>query len=467
MKGTTIIISYIMLIVMILSAVSCRNNQNRKPTEAEITDSYVYLLGRTLAVRQELMDFNKSELPYNTIKYNEAGKADFVNPNFDVAYMEAWFAIDENSAIILNVPEIKNRHYTVQLLDGWGEALVNINERNFPYHPFGKFALCLDNTKAKIPTDAVKVMMPVKKIKMLARVELQNTWNKAVELQKEFKATVIGTPFIEPAIQFPMFTNEELPDINVFKVMNELVKTPDTKFAKADSVQDICKKVATYITESEANADSVKKIIRTKSIPTFMSYYLSKEGKFENGWLAGLYFGEYNGNFWIRTAANFVGIWANSPKEAIYFGGWQDSDGQPLGRGETYLLHFDKDQLPAKSVNAYWSVILVRYPDYRVVPNELNRFNFNNYSDLVYEKDGSLNIYISPKYNKEWHKSNWLPSPSEQEFMLTLRMYVPKDNVRAGEWFPPAITKLEKPNHQYSTISNLHHAVPFGMVQSV
>jgi hypothetical protein len=448
MKKTALAICHIMLIIMTLFTVSCNNDQVNKPTEEEITGSYVYLLGRTLVARQELMDFRKSNITYNTIKYNEPGRADFVNPNLDVAYMEAWFAIDENSAIILNVPEIKNRYYTVQLLDGWGEVLVNINDRTFPDHPFGKFALCLDNTKAKIPADALKIIMPVKKIKMLARVELQNSWNKAIELQKEFTVEVIGTPVIEPAIPFPMFTNDSLPDIDVFKFANEFMKTPDSKFAKADSVQEICKKVAAYISESEANADSVKQIIRTKSIPAFTSYYVNKSGKFENGWIAGLYFGEYNGNFWTRTSVDFVGIWGNSTKEAIYFGATQGSDGQSLGRGESYLMHFDKDKLPGKNVNAYWSVILVSYPDFRVVPNELNRYNFNNYSDLVYEKDSSLNIYISPKYNKAWHKPNWLPSPSEQECMLTLRMYVPKDNVRAGEWFPPVITKLEKPDHK-------------------
>lgn len=41
----------------------------------------------------------------NQIKYNEAGKADFVNPNLDVAYMEAWFAIDENSAVLIEIPK--------------------------------------------------------------------------------------------------------------------------------------------------------------------------------------------------------------------------------------------------------------------------------------------------------------------------------------------------------------------------
>jgi hypothetical protein len=437
------------LLLMIVAIVTFSCNQPAKvkliakPTETEITDSYVYLLGRALAVRQELTDLTEGGVAFNTIKYNEPGKADFVNPNLDVAYMEAWFAIDENSAVILEIPEIKNRYYTAQLMDGWGEVLVNINERNFPEHPFGKFALCTANSKAELPTDAVKIIMSVKKIKMLARVELQKTLGKAVELQKEFKVTVIGKPKIEPTVQFPAFTNKELPDVAVYKFMNELLKTPDTKFAKADSLQSICKKVATYINQSTVNADSVKSVIRTKSIPTFISYCINKAGKNENNWLATLYAGEYKGNYWTRSAANFVGIWANSAKEVIYFIASNDSEGQPLGDGKAYVLHFDKDKLPAKNVNGFWSVILVDYPNYRVVPNELNRYNFNNFSDLVYEKDGSLKIYLSPKYNKTWPKSNWLPSPEELKFNLTLRMYVPKGNVRAGDWFPSGLTKLE------------------------
>jgi len=32
---------------------------------------------------------------YNMIKCNPLGSADFVNPNFDVAYFEAWSAVDD------------------------------------------------------------------------------------------------------------------------------------------------------------------------------------------------------------------------------------------------------------------------------------------------------------------------------------------------------------------------------------
>ena len=52
---------------------------------------------------------------------------------------------------LIELPDIKGRYYTVQALNGWGEVTANINERNFPKHPSGKFAFCLKETKATLP----------------------------------------------------------------------------------------------------------------------------------------------------------------------------------------------------------------------------------------------------------------------------------------------------------------------------
>ena len=87
------------------------------------------------------MDRGAPSFAYNTIKYNSIGSADWVNPNLDTAYLEAWFAVAMTRRFILEVPEIKGRYYTAQIVDEWGEVIANINERIFPSKPFGKFAL--------------------------------------------------------------------------------------------------------------------------------------------------------------------------------------------------------------------------------------------------------------------------------------------------------------------------------------
>ena len=100
--------------------------------EQTITDAYVYLLGRALVIRQEQTDMQEEGVDFNVIKYNPLGSADFVNPNLDVAYLEAWIGVDDETAAVLEVPEITGHYYTAQFCDEWGEVITNINERNYP-----------------------------------------------------------------------------------------------------------------------------------------------------------------------------------------------------------------------------------------------------------------------------------------------------------------------------------------------
>ncbi len=104
-------------------------------TEKEVVDSYIYILARYLVIRQEHIDLTEEGVDYNVVKYNELGKAEFVNPNLDVAYLEAWFAVDEKTPVILEIPKIEGRYYTAQIVDEWAEIITNVNERNYPNHP--------------------------------------------------------------------------------------------------------------------------------------------------------------------------------------------------------------------------------------------------------------------------------------------------------------------------------------------
>ena len=77
--------------------------------------------------------------------------AGFVNPNLDVAYLEAWIAVDDETPVLLEIPEITDRYYTAQILDEWGEVVTNINERNYPLHPHGRFAFVAPGSRAEVP----------------------------------------------------------------------------------------------------------------------------------------------------------------------------------------------------------------------------------------------------------------------------------------------------------------------------
>ena len=62
-------------------------------TYQQISDSYIYLLSRLLVLRQEQADFQEG-FKWNELIHRKPGEVQWPNPNLDVAYSEAWVAVD-------------------------------------------------------------------------------------------------------------------------------------------------------------------------------------------------------------------------------------------------------------------------------------------------------------------------------------------------------------------------------------
>ncbi len=435
----TIYLRFVAAFALILTAFPAARAQ--VPDKQTLTDAYVYLLGRAIAIRQEQTDLKEPGIDYNVIKYNPAGSADFVNPNLDVAYLEAWIAVDDNTPAVLEVPEVKGRYYTAQILDEWGEVITNINERNYPTHPFGRFAFVAPGSTATVPSDAARIELHSRKAKLLGRVELKTDPTGAMALQKQFKLTPLGKPVIQPAAPMASFGNEKLIGVELFDNVDAVLASALDVSPIAAQMQAKARDIGRQVKDA-GKRQAIDKMIKDDVVPQFLRYAVTKSGAFQNNWLATLGTGNYGADYWKRSSANLVGLWANANDEVIYFVATRDADGQPLNGANDYVLEFSPANRPDAVVNAYWSVILVDVPDYRVVKNPLNRFNFNSDSGLKSEADGSLKILFSSKPNSAVPESNWLPSAPAKGFSLTLRTYVPKDLVKRGEWFPPAIKRL-------------------------
>ncbi len=412
------------------------------PDEGTVADAYVYLLGRALVDRQEKTDIAEDGVHYNMIKYNPVGRADFVNPNLDVAYLEAWIAVDDESAVLLSVPKIEGRYYTAQICDEWGNVITNINERNYPLNPFGTFAFVTSDSSADLPEGAVPVALPSRKAKLLARVELQTDVKGALALQQQFTMTVLGEPDIAAPTGMPDFDNQSLAGVEIFDHANDLLYGALDTIPVAPVMQAAVRAVA-RVAADPSQRGALESLLREKVVPRFLKFAVTEAGSYQNNWLGTLVVGIYGEDYWTRTAANLVGIWANSTHEVIYFVATRDGEGMPLDGSGTYEIAFDKDNSPAAVVDAYWSVILVDLPDYRVVPNDLNRFNFNSYSPLQQGESGGVSIFVAPEQSGDFPASNWLPSAAGKPFSLTFRTYVPKEVVKDGGWFPPRIRRLD------------------------
>src|SRR4030095_8068838 len=60
---------------------------------------------------------------------------------------EGGLAAGDGTPAVLEVPEIINRYYTVQVMDEWGDVIANINPRTFPSHPHGTFVFVKPDTR--------------------------------------------------------------------------------------------------------------------------------------------------------------------------------------------------------------------------------------------------------------------------------------------------------------------------------
>ena len=417
--------------------------QAQRPDDKTLADAYVYLLSRALVIRQEHTDRKAPGFAYNTIKYNPLGSADFVNPNFDVAYLEAWFAVDDKTPVILEVPKVEGRYYTAQILDEWGEVIANINERTFPSKPYGKFALVKPGSRPVLPADVTPIFLHSSKAKMLGRVEIKGDPDGALRLQRQFKVHTLGKPVIAPPPPMPAFDNKTLLGAEIFDQLDTRLASALDVAPTAAAMQQQARAVASYVASGkEARADVDARL--KKLVPEFEEYALTKSAPTRDHWTGGaVNVGNYGTDYWLRSSANYAGIWANAASEVLYFAATKDASGSPLNGSNQYVIHFPADKLPDSVVNAYWSVILVGVPDYRVVPNPLKRYNFNNHSPLAKEADGSLKIGIGPKPPAGVPESNWLPSPEGKPFSLTFRTYVPKEQVLKGQWQPAPVTLVK------------------------
>ena len=111
-----------------------------------------------------------------------------------------------------------------------------------------------------------------------------------------------------------------------------------------------------------------------------------------NGWtnfsdLTGVYGNAYA----IRAAVTLAGLGANPPEDAVYPLLVRDADGDPLRGQVDYVLHFKADQLPP--VAPFWSLTMYDNEGFQVA-NELDRFAIGDRDPLVFNPDGSLDLYI-------------------------------------------------------------------------
>lgn len=409
-------------------------------SDQEISDSYIYLLGRLLILRQQQADMAEG-FKWNALVHRKPGDVQWPNPNLDVAYSEAWVAVDEKSCLLVTVPKITGRYYTVQFLNGWGETLANINERVYPQHSSGEFAVCLKGSQVELPATTQRVDVPVKHVRALSRVALGNDVAGAVALQQQFVFRSTGDPALPVVPKTLMFDIEKLPGVEAFDSAVLALDSEAELNPGFDQIQAKTRAIAEAIKEP-AERQRVDQAIKTRAFADIAKASPTLgDGTVKNGWALPSTIGVYGTNWLLRTLVNEGGIWANTFDEVIYYKAFVGPDGARLSGNNSYTLHFTKEELPAQFATHFWSVIAVDSVHRRVLPNPTKRYLLNKETNPQYGKDGSLTLYFSDTKPADAPDGNWLPTPKGQHYSLTFRFYRPKGAVAERSYFLPALVK--------------------------
>jgi hypothetical protein len=420
-----------------------------------------YIWGYPLVSVVRLVDYSSSPNvpaapgrgPINTFSsfpsFPTSNFTDIVSINVDTLYSFGLLNL-EKEPVVLQVPPISGRYYTLQFIDAYSNNFLYIGSR-LNDTTGGTYLITGPNWKGDVPPSMKQIKSPTNTVDIGGRIYVNGPSDvpNVNALQDKLKLTPLSvfngnttsvqpvTPETNASKQVPIGPQPSLIPTTGIKIYDEIGQDmADNPPPVADS--EVLAKFATIgigpgLTPSDTNNDTIKSALENGITEgdKFINAQVQNIGTKINGWLVNLDIGNYGTDYLLRAGVAKFGLGANSPEEAVYPSTFTDNQGQNLTGTHNYLIHFDKGQTPP--VNAFWSITLYNNKSY-LAENPINRYSISQHTEgLKYNPDGSLDIYIqhaSPGADKE---SNWLPSPSGQ-FNLVLREYNPQDAILKGEY---------------------------------
>lgn len=379
-------------------------------------------------------------------------------PNRDTVYSGLSAYLGEEP-IILVVPPIKDRYYSLQIADAYIVNQHYVGTRATGTMG-GNYALVGPNWHGKLPLGVKELRMPNNSALVALRIATYSETDEDVEIIKGYQQQFDAIPlsqwgiakeqrkFSLPKLANTRMKNDELgyfsyagellmenPPVGENRVLLETFKHIGLSDTKAFDPQTLDPAIKRGLVRSvQAGIDIIKWKVKFRGTQS------------ENKWNVDFVGGSYGSDYFARAEGAVQGLFVHSPEEAIYFHTYSDSKNQPLLGQEEYRLHFDKDALPSTAEYGFWSITM--YGDnYQLVDNEIDRYSIRkSTSGLKYNKDGSLDIYIKST-PPEGNTSNWLPTPKQGIFRLNFRVYLPDQKVRQWstvEQFLPGVIKVIK-----------------------
>lgn len=384
-----------------------------------------------------------NQLNHNRVLMN-AETTVAATPNNDTLYTLAFLDLSQ-APLIIEVPAMGERYYTIQLADMYATNFGSFGSRTGA--AAGRYLMVPPGWQGEVPEGIKKVYesttpwtMFLLRILVDGKADIPNV----NAMQDQFRLlTLDGKPAPAYTGKIPGLVNPSEP-ADAWRVINrELASNPPIPAHESYLAQFSSIGVGIDVPIDFSELDDATKRGLSRAAETAHKIVTAQAADISslnlNHWgYPKKNIGRYGSDFAYRAAVTLMGLMANQPEEAVYLSSYTDVEGQALDGTKHYRIHFPADNLPP--ANAFWSTTMYDSATYAFAANELNRYSIGDRTErLKYNEDGSLDIFIGPSVLDEGEISNWLPSP-EGPFYMFLRVYDPESSVVDQSWEPPGVT---------------------------
>lgn len=377
---------------------------------------------------------------------------DIVRPNVDTAYSMAWIDVSKEP-LVLSVPDTHDRFYVMPFYDMYTRVFNMVGSPTTGTRA-GNFLIKSATWKDNVPEDMLQIIVPTDTVWLIGRIQVngRNDFKRVRALQKQCSLTPLSAWGSAYSPSARLRVDSRLPNKKPMDVVADMkpglfftmLMRLMAKYAPEQKDSLLLKDMASIglvpdlnfrFSQLDAFVQNGLRLVPLRG-QVMIGQSAEKAGKVENGWRV-LETDIHKVDYLQRAIIAMLGIGALPPEVALYPTTSKDSEGRQLSGDCAYCIHFAKGKLPP--VNAFWSLTMYDKDGF-LIKNDLGRYALRDRDPLVYNKNGSLDLFVQHSPPSASQESNWLPAP-EGDFELTLRMYMPKKSALKGKWKAPNIRR--------------------------
>lgn len=375
--------------------------------------------------------------------------------NIDTLFSSAWIDLTEGPARI-TMPPAGDRFHMFQILDMWTDTYAVVGSRTIGQDGAAITLVGPQYVHTYVPAKhEIVIPCPTSTTWIIGRTYAQNGDDLLAAI--DFVDSVIGVSDHQQkfcdAVPFPGDLNLKIPPVTKVEkllpkdffefaariIQHEGIRNTDGSIALRMRSLGFIAGEEFHFADLPANLQEAINDAPGVAHQQIL-HHLSSRGNIVNGWSTSQGdIGTYGNSYLQRAAIALIGLAANPTVDAVYIGSVADSNNNKLEGSQSYVIHFDADELPP--AHAFWSITAYDREGF-MMSNRLNRFGIRSRDPVDYNSDGSIDIYFAPECPPEASENNWIPS-LPGPVALQIRLYSPAEKYLDGSWTPPVIQRIK------------------------